>query len=60
MRKKEELNEKLKLMIIVAWILKIFPGTHENAISEKYPIVAVDAVKHWYKVKGHHDNAHDV
>ena len=40
----------------VAWILKRFSDMDENAIQEKYPLVDVNAVKHWYKVKGHHDN----
>jgi len=56
MRRKEELNERLKQMRHVAWILKRFPDTDENAIREKYPLVDVNAVKRWYKVKGHHDN----
>ena len=47
MRRKEELNERLKQMRHVAWILKRFPDTDETAIREKYPLVDVNAIKRW-------------
>jgi len=56
MRRKEELQERLKQMRHVSWILKRFPDTDEKAIKEKYPLADVNAVKRWYKVKGHHNN----
>ena len=56
LRRKEELQERLKQMRMVSWILKRFPDTDEDAIREKYPLADVNAVKRWYKVKGHHNN----
>ena len=48
MSRKEESNKRLKQMRHVAWILKRFPDTDENANHKKYPIVDVNAVKPWY------------
>ena len=54
MKRKEQLNERLSQMRMVAWILKRFPNSDEEAIKEKYPLADVNAVKRWYKVRGHH------
>ena len=49
------LPQDLQIYRGLAWILKRFTDTYENAIREKYPLVDVNAVKRWYNVKGHHD-----
>ena len=56
LRRKEEWNERMTQMRKVAWILKRFPDSDEAAIKEKYPKADLNAVKRWYKVKGHHTN----
>lgn len=56
MKRKDDYNDRLTAMRKVAWILKRFPDSDEAAIQEKYPNVDINAVKRWYKVKGHHTN----
>ena len=56
MRRQEDRQERLKQMRMVAWILQRFPDSDELALKEKYPKADINAVKRWYKVKGHHSN----
>ena len=56
LRRKEEWNERMTQMRKVSWILKRFPDSDEDAIKEKYPLADINAVKRWYKIKGHHSN----
>lgn len=55
MRKREG-NQRLNQMRRCAEMLQQFPNASEEAIKEKYPLVNVNVVKRWYKVKGHHSN----
>jgi len=56
LRRKEEWNERMTQMRKASWILKRFPDSDEDAIKEKYPLADINAVKRWYKIKGHHSN----
>ena len=56
LKRKEEWNSRMTQMRKVAWILQRFPDSDEEAIKEKYPLADINAVKRWYKVKGHHTN----
>lgn len=56
MKRQDDYQERLVQMRKVAWILKRFPDSDEEAIMEKYPKVDLNAVKRWYKVRGHHNN----
>ena len=56
MKRKEDHMERLRQMRMVAWILNRFPDSDEEAIAEKYPKADINAVKRWYKVRGHHNN----
>ena len=56
MRRQEERMERLKQMRNAARVLQRFPETDDKALKEKYPKADINAVKRWYKVKGHHGN----
>merc|ERR1711976_214989 len=56
MKRQEERMERLKQMRDAARVLQRFPDTDEQALQEKYPKADIDAVKRWYKVKGHYNN----
>ena len=56
MKRQEERMERLKQMRDAARVIQRFPDTDEQALQEKYPKADINAVKRWYKVKGHHNN----
>ena len=56
MRRQEERMERLKQMRNAARVLQRFPESDDKALQEKYPKADINAVKRWYKVKGHHGN----
>jgi len=55
-RMKWERTVRMEQMRLCAQTLQRFPNCNEDALREKFPLIDVDLVKRWTKVKGHHDN----
>ena len=46
----------MEQMRLCAQTLQRFPDAKEEGLRERFPLIDVDQVKRWKKVKGHHGN----
>ena len=47
---------RMEQMRLCAQTLQRFPDANEEGLRERFPLIDVDQVKRWKKVKGHHGN----
>jgi len=47
---------RMEQMRLCAQTLQRFPNASEEGLRERFPLIDVDLVKRWKKVKGHHGN----
>jgi len=47
---------RMEQMRLCAQTLQRFPNAKDDALRERFPLIDIDLVKRWKKVKGHHGN----